>query len=658
MKRIIPIKTRLFAAAFAALGSLASAQAGSFFADFNDGLLPAGTTIFPVSSIAPSGGYANTGYLSLMTDVGSQSGAFILDDLDPSMTIVSFRAAFKVYIGSVGNGADGMSFNFAPDLPLGTYGQEGAGTGLTVEFDTYPNTPEVGATLDVKVGGTEVATKLFPAMRPGRFVDVVIQLNPGNTLDVIYDGVYVYSKLDLSVTSPSYTPAAGSRFGFGAATGGTSDNVWIDNLSINTRTAAAAYVASFAPQTRRTQPNDPLDIVLTDSTTHVTLGSIVLKLDGATVVPSIQANTPLPGQTTIHYAPPANFDYYTTHAVTLTFADDASPTHNTTTLDYEFTVVAQYAVIFADGFESYNAGSLDQNDGSGPNQAPNGGPGNPWFGPVPANGIIVGTEGSISPHSGTQMVRGANGGTIQFDQDYYNLAYRLNGGSVYKGNIRLDWWFYDLNGPGDTNYRDYVALVDYGSYQSATDQDGSGNPGPSTSINQRLSLGATFLTGADYTKYQARVVSADDPGIAGTSGWFNTTTTRSVGWHHGRIAVGPTQGTMSAPEVAFYIDDMVNPTLVHNAISTIGYNFIEINTQFGTETAYFDDISFAVAQPPKLTATLSGVNVMLTWPGDSYTLQSASVVTGPYTDVGASPTASPYSYDTTTNPQQFFRLRN
>jgi hypothetical protein len=103
---------------------------------------------------------------------------------------------------------------------------------------------------------------------------------------------------------------------------------------------------------------------------------------------------------------------------------------------------------------------------------------------------------------------------------------------------------------------------------------------------------------------------------------------------------------------------MVNPTLVHNAISTIGYNFIEINTQFGTETAYFDDISFAVAQPPKLTATLSGVNVMLTWPGDSYTLQSASVVTGPYTDVGASPTASPYSYDTTTNPQQFFRLRN
>src|ERR1035437_4949053 len=293
MKRIIPIKTRLFAAAFAALVPLATAQAGSFFADFNDGLLPANTAVFGVSTIAPSGGFANTGYLSLMTDVGSQSGAFIItSDLDSGTPIVSFRAAFKVYIGSIGNGADGMSFNFAPDLPLGAYGQEGAGTGLTVEFDTYPNPPEVGATLDVKVGGTEVATKLFPAMRPGRFVDVVIQLNPGNTLDVIYDGVYVYSKLDLSATSPSYTPAAGSLFGFGAATGGTSDNVWIDNLSINTRTAAAAYVASFAPQTRRTQPNDPLDIVLTDSTTHVTLGSIVLKLDGATVVPSIQANTP------------------------------------------------------------------------------------------------------------------------------------------------------------------------------------------------------------------------------------------------------------------------------------------------------------------------------------------------------------------------------
>ena len=45
MKRIIPIRIRLFAAAFAALIPLATAQAGSFFSDFESGL-PANTAVY------------------------------------------------------------------------------------------------------------------------------------------------------------------------------------------------------------------------------------------------------------------------------------------------------------------------------------------------------------------------------------------------------------------------------------------------------------------------------------------------------------------------------------------------------------------------------------------------------------------------------------
>jgi hypothetical protein len=136
MRKAIQLSIRLFAAAFAALGLLASAQAGSFFADFNDGLVPANATAYGSATVMPSGGYTNSGFLELTPAVGSQNASFILNDLDAGVPVVSFAATYKCLIGGGGySGADGMSFNFAPDLPAGTISQEGAGTGLTVEFE-------------------------------------------------------------------------------------------------------------------------------------------------------------------------------------------------------------------------------------------------------------------------------------------------------------------------------------------------------------------------------------------------------------------------------------------------------------------------------------------------------------------------------------------
>jgi hypothetical protein len=316
----------------------------------------------------------------------------------------------------------------------------------------------------------------------------------------------------------------------------------------------------------------------------------------------------------------------------------------------------EFVAVFSDGFEGYTGGvsPLDMNV-AGPNTNANGNlSGNPWFGPAPPNAQVVGAEGSVSPHSGSQMIRGRAPNDL--DQNWVNLSYRLHNQVPFSGNIMLDWWFYDPLGPGDLNFGDYAAIGWYNLCPNDTDYPGGGSLNGSTQI-QRLSLGASSNqgTGFDSTKYQARIVSAQDGFVAG---WFNLPVTRSVGWHHGRIVV---EGAVanSAPNVVCFIDDLVNPCFVHNAVLVYGgYNVIEFNTNHKATSGYFDDVTFSVARAPRITTTTSGSNVVLTWPGDGFVLQSNSDVTNPlgWTDVKGA--VSGYGYDTTTGPQQFFRLRN
>jgi hypothetical protein len=261
--------------------------------------------------------------------------------------------------------------------------------------------------------------------------------------------------------------------------------------------------------------------------------------------------------------------------------------------------------LFFEDFESYNLGTLDKNDRftSGPNVAPNGS-GNPWFGPEinTPNAVVIGPENGVTPHSGQQMIRGW--APSDTDQDWYNLAYRLNNGLPFLENISLDWWFYD---PIDTNdpsnpdpfdFRDYVTLGNYDT--TPTDRDGPDNVPTwnlrtDSTISDRFSLGAgpPSIAGIDPTVYQARVPSADD-GLA--NGWFNLSTPRSVGWHHGMIAIGPllADGTT---DMTFFIDDLTTPALQHNSVTSHGYNVIEINISFGPVTGYYDDINFSVITP-------------------------------------------------------------
>src|SRR5262249_19603788 len=151
--------SRFLAAVLVFFSLVLSVHAGSFFSDFNSGL-PAGTAIFGNTVVSPNdgtgGGFTNSGCLKLTTAVGGQNGAFIItNDLDSGTAVVSFTATFKALVGG-GDGADGFSFNFAPDIPLGTISEDGAGSGLTIEFDTYNNgSPDTAPSIDVKVLGTE-----------------------------------------------------------------------------------------------------------------------------------------------------------------------------------------------------------------------------------------------------------------------------------------------------------------------------------------------------------------------------------------------------------------------------------------------------------------------------------------------------------------------
>lgn len=270
--------------------------------------------------------------------------------------------------------------------------------------------------------------------------------------------------------------------------------------------------------------------------------------------------------------------------------------------------VAGAAVLYSDGFESYTAGGnpLDKNV-AGPNSAPNGS-GNPWFGPNPPNARVVGTEGSVTPHSGNNMIRGS--APSDLDQNWYNLAYRLNGGSAFTGNIEFDWYFYDPvgQGAGSTNFRDYAAVGFYNTAPNGTDYPGTGSlNSPSPTQIQRLGLGAFNGNAASQTVYNARIVG-ETAGDAGNATWFLTGVARSLGWHKGTVKVGPALGD-NTNQVDFYVDDIF--ALGRNSKTAFGYNVLEFNTNFGSTSGYFDDATFSsVPEPASIALFLSGIGLL------------------------------------------------
>src|SRR6185369_16966653 len=123
---------------------------------------PAGTTLNGTAVIEPTGGINNSGTLKITKSINSQSGSFVIDDLDAGQPVYGFDLVAKVRVGGgTSTPADGFSINFDPTASqTTTTGEEGTSGGITFAFDIYNNGNETppAPSIDLKVGGALVAT--------------------------------------------------------------------------------------------------------------------------------------------------------------------------------------------------------------------------------------------------------------------------------------------------------------------------------------------------------------------------------------------------------------------------------------------------------------------------------------------------------------------
>ena len=195
--------------------------------DFNAGR-PSTTRLFGNAFVDAAGGMGNSGVLKLTTATHSQSGSFIVPSPSTNDPVQAFTISFMAYIGGGSDPpADGMSVNFAGDLPNGTFGEEGVGTGLSVCFDTFDNGGAEAPAIDIKWNRQKVASRQILAVTNG-FVPVEIELTEQGQVNLTWNGQALFTNLALP---GGYTPLAG-RFGFGARTGGSHENHFVDDLCI------------------------------------------------------------------------------------------------------------------------------------------------------------------------------------------------------------------------------------------------------------------------------------------------------------------------------------------------------------------------------------------------------------------------------------------
>jgi len=224
---------------------------GSVCTDFAVGLPPGASTL---GSATVAGGF-----LHITDAVNSQQGNAFFPDPNNGFPVDRLLVKFKMQLGGgtcCGDGrwADGMSFNVASDISsVSSYGEEGAGGGLTITFDTWDNAaPDTAPAIEVRYRGAVVAVQSMAGIREdarvlatplfndvngnplsldtsNTFANVQLIIAPDGKLDLYFKDYLIFQNVQL----PGYTPFEGANFGFGARTGGANENAWIDDLCIN-----------------------------------------------------------------------------------------------------------------------------------------------------------------------------------------------------------------------------------------------------------------------------------------------------------------------------------------------------------------------------------------------------------------------------------------
>src|SRR5439155_20633824 len=99
--------------------------------NFDDGLVPANTTVTGNAYVSASGGLGNSGCLHLTDNFNGQSGAFIVSGPNAGAPVYGFTARFKsLKGGGTVPPADGWAFAFGNDIPNPPNGGFETGAGL------------------------------------------------------------------------------------------------------------------------------------------------------------------------------------------------------------------------------------------------------------------------------------------------------------------------------------------------------------------------------------------------------------------------------------------------------------------------------------------------------------------------------------------------
>lgn len=233
---------KCFRTGLVVMAATLSTQAGTFTNNFDNGT-PPGATVYGNTFVDTTGGVGNSGCLKLTTAINSESGSFVLPDLDSGAQIFGFDLSYDLLLGGgTATPADGVSLCFGPDLPAAAWGERGAGTGWTFFMDTYDNgTTEVPRAPCISVDyptGTHLATsyQTIASLTTNAFVHVHLRLGADGSLLWEFRGQTIYTNLYLSAYQDWVNGAQGGQFGFGARTGGLNENAFVDNLSITTYT--------------------------------------------------------------------------------------------------------------------------------------------------------------------------------------------------------------------------------------------------------------------------------------------------------------------------------------------------------------------------------------------------------------------------------------
>ena len=218
---------------------------------FADCATPANTSLYgsggPNGTIADDG--TGTNCVVHLSNAGQASawGVFLINDLASGNNVdrINFKWRSRIGGGDAG-GADGYSLNWATDLPApptyGNPGEEGAGTGLSFNVDTWDNGGEDHPGIQIKYKGAVVA---FLGLGKDAGVPTYLRKNTFVNAEAGVDGgvaTFTYDGATISAVLDNWQGITGGGYMFGARTGGANDNQWIDDIYVTTYPPSLPFV--------------------------------------------------------------------------------------------------------------------------------------------------------------------------------------------------------------------------------------------------------------------------------------------------------------------------------------------------------------------------------------------------------------------------------